>query len=328
MAPALRKAVRTGLALADRVSWHLSRGLLPEGPGLITVALHSLCSTRSQVDDCALAPNQNVSVEDLSNLVDTMLESGYTAVSPAQVDTELDPGGKYVMLTFDDGYFNNVLALDVLEQYKIPATFFVSTNHVLAQKAFWWDALSRELVKAGATDAQRSAAFRKFKAMDSGRIDEYLHRNFGAEALRPLSDRDRPFTRGELTSFARHRWVHLGNHTSDHAILTGCSREEMRRQIQDCQEVLTAVAGYAPIAISYPNGNHSPAVVEAALAAGLRVGVTVRPRRNRLPLHGAAGRMNLGRFYFHGGGDPRDEFARWRAGFIPTHLIKALMNSA
>ena len=326
--PALRKAARTGLALADQVSWQLSRRLVREGPSLITVALHSLCSTRSQVGDPALAPSQNVSVEDFRALVATMLECGYQAVSPAQVEAGLDASGKYVMVTFDDGYYNNVLALDVLEEYRIPATFFVSTNHVLEQKAFWWDALSRELLKAGATDSQRSAEFRKVKTMNTGRIDAYLQRHVGADALRPQSDNDRPFTRGELASFARNRWVHLGNHTSDHAILTLCSREAMEQQIQDCQAALTEIAGYAPIAISYPNGNCSPAVVEVALAAGLRVGVTVRPHRNRLPLHDTADRMNLGRFYFFGGADPRDEFARWRTGFVPTHLIKTLMQSA
>lgn len=324
----LRNAARTGFALTDKIWWRLSQRLVREKPSLITVALHSLCSTRSQLGDPALAPNQNVSVDDFRSLVDTMLEDGYNAVSPSQVEAGLDAGGKYVMITFDDGYFNNVLALDVLEQYRIPATFFVSSNHVLEQKAFWWDALSRELVKTGASEHQRNVEIAKIKTLGADRIDAYLHRHFGVRSLRPCSDKDRPFTGGELTSFARHPWVHLGNHTCDHAILTRCSPQEMRQQIQECQDALTAIAGYAPLAIAYPNGDHSPAVVEAARSSGLRVGFTTRPCRNRLPLRGDDRLMKLGRFYFSGGSDPRDELLKWQAGFIPSYFIKAALKRA
>lgn len=320
LVPLLRRLARGSLGLADTVCARIS----PERPGLVILALHSLCSTRSQVDDTALAQGLDVSVGDFGALVEAMLESGYTAVSPRQVADGLPPDGKYAMLTFDDGYFNNVLALDVLERYQVPATFFVSSNHVLEQKAFWWDSLNRELVKSGISDHARIVQIRKVKKLSADGIDAYLQRNFGTSAFRPHGDRDRPFTRTELMSFARHKWVHLGNHTSDHAILTSCSPQEMARQIQGCQDALTEMAGYAPIAIAYPNGNHSPAVVEAALAAGLRVGVTVQPRKNRLPLDGAAGLMTLGRFYFYGG-DARAEFAKYRSGLMPSQFVKKLV---
>jgi peptidoglycan/xylan/chitin deacetylase (PgdA/CDA1 family) len=321
--PLLRKIARGGLALADTFCARVT----PERPGLVILALHSLCATRSQVDDTTLAHGLNVSVEDFDALVQAVLESGYTAVSPRQVAEGLDPSGKYAMLTFDDGYFNNVLALDVLERHGVPATFFVSSNHVLEQKAFWWDSLNRELVKTGISNHARILEIRKVKKLGAQGIDAYMHRNFGANAFRPHSDSDRPFTRGELMSFARHKWVHLGNHTSDHAILTGCTPQEMARQIQDCQHVLTELAGYAPVAIAYPNGNHSPAVVDAALAAGLRVGVTVQPRKNHLPLDGPAGLMTLGRFYYYGG-HARAEFAKYRSGIMPSQLVKKLVTAS
>lgn len=319
---------RAGLAVADNFCAALSAGLLPETPSLIAVGLHSLCSNKSQIDDPALAPNQNVTVDDFRCFVDAMLESGYTAVSPIQIDAGLQPGGKYVMVTFDDGYFNNVLALDVLEKYEVPATFFISSNNVLEHKAFWWDVLNRELCKAGASAHARNAEIRKVKALATENIDEYLHGHFGKAAFNPQGDRDRPFTPSELAAFARHPWVHLGNHTGDHAILTHCSPQKLAQQIQSCQEALTKIAGYAPISIAYPNGNHSPAVVQAAQSAGLRVGVTVQPRRNPLPLGSASTLMTLGRFYCRGGMDPRVELRKFRAGFIPSNLIKSVMRSS
>lgn len=318
----LRKIAIAGLAAADSCCSALSPGLLREGPGLIIIGLHSLCASRSQLDDPTVAPHQNVCVDDFRALVTAVLESGYTIVSPEQVDAGLDPRGKYVMLTFDDGYFNNVLALDVLDEFDVPATFFVSSNHVLEQKAFWWDAQHRVLVRRGASAQVRRAALRRLKALPAMRIEEDFRRHFGPAALRPHSDRDRPFTRAELIDFSRHRHVRLGNHTADHAILTRCSVPEILRQIQSCQEALTGITGVAPIAISYPNGDHSTVVVEAAKTFGLRLGFTVRPAKNKVPPPGAE-LMRLHRFYFRGRTDPRREFQQCRCGFIPSRLVQA-----
>lgn len=323
--PWLRKLAIGGLSAADGLCAALRPGLVREAPGLITLALHSLCVYKSQLDDPALAPHQNVWIEDFRMLVETMLESGYTAVSPAQVDAGLAPDGRYMMITFDDGYFNNVLALDVLEEFEVPATFFIASNHVLQQKAFWWDALNREMTRARASRHARKVEVARLKALPAAQIEAYFRQHFGPAALRPHDDRDRPFTRAELRDFARHRWVHLGNHTADHAILTRCEPREMARQITSCQQALGEIAGTPPIAIAYPNGNHSAAVVEAALAAGLRIGLTVHPARNALPLRAPQRLMRLGRFYFHSGADPRHECRKYRCGFIPSHLVRSAL---
>ena len=325
--PWVRELVAGGLGAADRFCAALRPGLVREAPGLITVALHSLCASRAQLDDPALAPHQNVCVDDFRRLVEAMLESGYTAVGPPQVDAGLAPDGRYLMITFDDGYFNNVLALDVLDEFEVPAAFFIVSDHVLQQKAFWWDALHREMTRAGASRHARKMEAARLKTLPSGQIESYFERHFGPAALRPHGDRDRPFTRAELKEFARHRWVHLGNHTADHAILTRCDRVEVARQIASCQQTLAEIAGTAPIAIAYPNGNHSPAVVEAALAAGLRIGLTVHPARNALPLRASGHMMRLGRFYFHSGTDPRHECRKYRCGFIPSHLVRAALQA-
>lgn len=47
-----------------------------------------------------------------------------------------------VALTFDDGYLNNYTnARPLLEQYEVPATFFITTQNLLEQQPFWWDEL-------------------------------------------------------------------------------------------------------------------------------------------------------------------------------------------
>lgn len=321
----LRQLIRQGMDVVDDfVVASDRRAVNPDS--LVNVMFHSLRENRAQLGDHALAP-QNVTVADFSGFVEEMLENEYTVVSPAQIDAGLKPGGRYLTITFDDGYFNNALALEVLEQFHVPATFFVSTDHVQQNKAFWWDAFSRELSRSGVSRSTQKAEIERLKAWTPEKIDAFLCQRFGPAVLEPCDDLDRPFTPRELRQFALNPWVHLGNHTRDHAILTNCTPDEMANQIESCQDALADLVGYRPIAIAYPNGNCSPAAVNAALMAGLRLGFTVAPQRPRLPLSSST-RMTLGRFFFHGGQDIRRQCRLFGARFVPSHTLKVLMTSS
>lgn len=327
--PALwvRRLVRAGLGAADAVSRLLTPRFVRESPGLIVFALHALCATRSQLHDQALATGQSVCLDDLRQLLAAVREGGYRWVAPEEVADGLASDAKHAMLTFDDGYFNNVLALPVLEEFGVPATFFISSAYVLEGKAFWWDAVSRELARVGSGQRATQAELARLKQMAPRDIEAAVQARFGAGALQPRADGDRPFTAAELADFARHRHVHIGNHTADHAILTHCEPDEMRAQIERAQQALRAITGRAPIAIAYPNGNHSPPVAQAARAAGLRVGFTVRPSKNRLGA-GSADPMHLGRFYFQAQPDVAREFASCRGGFVPSRVVRHLRQPA
>lgn len=55
-----------------------------------------------------------------------------------------------VVLTFDDGYSDNLWkAKPLLERYDVPATVFVTAGYVGENKVFWWDELSRLLLRSG-----------------------------------------------------------------------------------------------------------------------------------------------------------------------------------
>ena len=320
----LRQLMRQGLNAIDDFVIATDRRAASAN-SVVNVLFHSLYESRAQIGNRELAPNQNVTVADFRGFVEEMLEKGYTVVSPAQIDAGLKPGGRYLSITFDDGYFNNALALDVLKQFRVSATFFVSTDHVQQNKAFWWDAFSRELSRSGVSQRTQKADIERLKTFTPERIDAFLCQRFGQSVLKPCGDIDRPFTPGELRQFALSPWVCVGNHTRDHAILTNCTPEEMASQIRVCQDELAELVGYRPIAIAYPNGNYSRAAVNAAVAAGLRIGFTVAPKRARLPLTSNT-RMTLGRFIFHGGQDIAKQCAMFGARLVPSYTLKTLMH--
>ena len=324
----LKTIAREGLNAADRLC--LAAGKLAgERTGVLVTALfHSLYPDRAHLGDPALAPNQDVTVPVFRAFVAGMLDAGYSVVTPAEVDAGLDEGRRHLMITFDDGYFNNTLALEVLQEFRVPATFFISTDHVRDGKAFWWDAFSRHLASTGITGNAQRREMERIKQSAPDTIESGLLRRFGDGVLEPCGDLDRPFTIRELQQFAASPWVHLGNHTRNHAILTRCEPHEMLRQIADCQQALAEWTGRRPIAIAYPNGNHSPAAVQAATEAGLRLGFTVVPRPALLPLTAHTERMTVGRFLFHGQRDVRRQCQMFGARAVPSHWIHRMLHSA
>jgi peptidoglycan/xylan/chitin deacetylase (PgdA/CDA1 family) len=212
----------------------------------------------------------------------------------------LADGQKYAMITFDDGYYNNSLALSVLEEFKVPALFFISTNHVREHKCFWWDVLYRE------RRAQRVSPRRIYreavamKVLRTEEIESRLRELFGPDALKPRCDIDRPFTVDELRAFAQHPMVHLGNHTANHAILTNYPHDEIRRQIGGCQDDLFEITGRRATAIAYPNGAYDHNVLAACTEHGIRLGFTIKPRKSPLTVaDDPANLLTLGRFVPH-----------------------------
>src|SRR5437868_6362935 len=111
------------------------------------------------------------------------------------------------------------------------------------------------------------AQFRQF-------VEYYLNHGYRFVSPADLLKRLSP---AELRQFAASRFVHIGNHTANHAILTNYSSDQIRRQIQTAQDDLCEITGQSPIAIAYPNGAHNAQIVEICREIGLQLGVTVRP---------------------------------------------------
>jgi peptidoglycan/xylan/chitin deacetylase (PgdA/CDA1 family) len=261
----------------------------------------------------------------LRRFAEYFLQSGYGFVGPCDIPDNLSPGGKYVLITFDDGYFNNHLALPLLKEYGIPAVFFVSTNHVRENRCFWWDVVYRERAKRGAKDNDIEAEIDMLRLKKHNEIETYVVDNFGAGAFDPIGDIDRPMTEQELRDFAGHNHVHIGNHTTDHAILTNYDSGEVEGLIAGAQEYLSRVTGRTPDVISYPNGNYSEEIIETCRRCGLRLGITVESRKNYLPVGNSDNLFRLGRFILHGNDQIERQVDFFRSDISIYHRLKKLL---
>jgi len=300
---------------ADEV---ISRGLLRilgERNSLVTFLFHSLFENSAELKKNYKDPMEETTVSDFRCFLDYFMEHNYAFVSPSNISDGLDNHGKYALITFDDGYANNLLALPILKEFNVPAIFFIASDHIKSGRTFWWDVLFRERSRRGANAQEIQDERAMLKNMTSQDIVSHLEHDFGSQAFVPLGDSDRPMTIAELKEMAHESLVTLGNHTSSHAILTNHTEQGVREEIDSCQLFIETLTGARPGVISYPNGNYSDSVVRIASELGLRLGLTVVPRKNNLPLASDYEMMRLGRFIPYGNADLNRQFELMRADF-------------
>ena len=296
MIATIQRLVRAADCLIART--YLS--LVDEGSGLLVFLFHSLFRDEREIALNLVDPLQRTTVDQFRRFVEYYLDHDYRFIGPDDLLNGTKPGGKYALITFDDGYYNNVLALRILKEYRLPALFFISTDHVRENKGFWWDVLYRERTARGVSPGRVCREGLGLKSKTSEQIEAALRDEFGAGAFVPRGDIDRPFSPAELRDFARAPYIYLGNHTANHAILTNYTAEEARVQIHTAQESLTEMTGVCPRAIAYPNGAHSDAIVRTCRELGLELGFTIAPVKNRIPVDPSSSKaFRLGRFAPH-----------------------------
>jgi peptidoglycan/xylan/chitin deacetylase (PgdA/CDA1 family) len=289
------------LFAADRVLATVTLPVTREKSTLLSFLFHALFESSSEAQSGLMDPQQGTTVAMLRRLIDYFRAQSYEFITPTDILKGLRADRRYVLLTFDDGYYNNVRALPVLEATGVPATLLISSGHVKQSKAFWWDVVYREGKRRGLAGNKIRCAITTYKRLKVSEIETRIQSLFGAAALQPTCDLDRPLTPAELRDFAGHRLISVGNHTRDHAILTNYSATEAREQITVAQADIREITGKTPEMIAYPNGNVSAQVVQAAASCGLRLGIGIRPGRNRALLApGSSAAMNMKRFLVWG----------------------------
>lgn len=289
-----------GLRRVDDFIISAAMGAAGNRPKLIVVMIHGLFNSLDEAFNQSVDPYQPFMVSDLCRLIEYFQATGYRFIRPDELHDDLSHSRHRVLLTFDDGYANNLRALPILQRYGVPATVFVAAGNIRSGEAFWWDVLHRERAASRTPRGRVIAERQGMKAFDNATIKEKLRELFGADAMRPVGETDRPMTVAELKSFAADPLVTIGNHTVDHELLTQIPLMDARYQIEECQSMLLDWIGRAPDIIAYPNGNCDDTIVAEAERAGLSSGVMALRGKVRLPLP-AAHRMRIPRYAMFGG---------------------------
>lgn len=182
-----------------------------------------------------------------------------------------------VLLTFDDGYRNNLtLALPVLEQYQVPAIVFVTARNDLP---LWTDLL--DMAMAHALDLSvletyvgRVSGNQAFKQAIRSKSPEMIEQ-ITCELMRlcaPVKTHSRNFWEllgtEELKTLAASPLITIGNHSANHYDLTTCSAQQQTDEVLACAQYLETNGVGDRSLFAFPYGAHSPELVELLSSLG------------------------------------------------------------
>jgi peptidoglycan/xylan/chitin deacetylase (PgdA/CDA1 family) len=272
------------------------------GVGAIMTLHHVRPSRRGQFQ-----PNRLLEVTPafFEKVVRRLRRSGTDLVSLDEMHrrmTERDFKKRFVCITFDDGYRDNLeYAYPVLKKYEVPFAIYVATGFIDRVGEMWWLALEALVAKNELLGLRIDGQDRWFNCRTPEEKQEvYQHlywwlRRLKTEdelrqvvrelAARYLVDTSQYcaelcMTWQELAELAADPLVTIGAHTVNHVMLTKVSEQAVRSELENSRGVIEAALGVRPQHFAYPVGDHTsagPREFKIAAELGYKTAVTTRP---------------------------------------------------
>ncbi len=200
---------------------------------------------------------------------------------------------KPVLVTFDDGYANNLVhAAPLLKQMGVPATFFVSTGYIGDNRLLWptevfcrsyyWPGRRMPLPRGeeivvpeshSARLAFAAALERKCKQLSAAACTKYLAR-LRAECALALDEAARElfgFLDWDGVRELRKSGFDVGSHTVEHVIVSRVDHAQLAHELRASKAVIENEIGCDCPCFAYPDGKTddiTPAAMQAAADAG------------------------------------------------------------
>ena len=230
--------------------------------------------------------------------LETLARSG-TPISMAQLLRGLDghplPPNP-LMITFDDGYRScHDVALPILREMGIPATFFIATSFVAERRLYWWERIAVALHSARRQRATLHYPHTlEIDAADPEtrhRLDDLVKDTHSLDVARFLDELCRALevdwspaieaghanqlimTWDQIRALAR-AGMAVESHTRHHRVLETLDDDSLRDDLAGARLDLERELGQPVEAISYPVGRRvqDPRIRAAITAAGYRIG--------------------------------------------------------
>jgi len=178
---------------------------------------------------------------------------------------------KAVSITFDDGYADNVeVALPILQQWQLPATFFISTGF-LDGGCMWNDAVIEAVrVAPGPFLDLSDMNLGKFDVRSISQRQQTIQRLIAKLKYLPQEERgmkaasvarsagaklpDNLMMSSDQVRLLSAAGMEIGGHTVNHPILSGLSESVTRDEIMQGRKMLEEITGKPVHLFAYPNG--------------------------------------------------------------------------
>ena len=192
----------------DRLAEGLARvgaiGLLesfPRKPQLMVINYHRIGdSTMTNLDPGVFSTDSNGLDEQIK-----ALRRRFTFISPSEaldvIDGTVTPKEPLLLLTFDDGYRDNLTqAYPVLASHGLKAIFFIVTSYLESPQIPWWDRLASLVRAIALTNRSTIISLPNSKSLDISRHDLQGSIKQVLEHYKAISSTDQPVFEAKLQS--------------------------------------------------------------------------------------------------------------------------------
>lgn len=204
------------------------------------------------------------------------LDQEFDVVAPGDLEAVVRARrGRYVLLTFDDGYRDTFdYAFPILKRHGLPATFFLTTGFIDDGRIAWWDEISW-MVEASPRSELRvpdwfddalslvgdertrtaTTLINLHKRLSREHADAFVDAVADATATgrHPDQSRDHWMTWDQVREL-RSAGMYIGGHSVSHPLLARLPRDEQEREIVGCKLRLETELGERMRYFSYPYG--------------------------------------------------------------------------
>ena len=298
----MKKAVlRTGMEALYFSGAHRLLSPLLGGVGAI-LTLHHVRPRRA----AAFQPNRllEVAPEFLEDVIVGLRREGVDLIGldeMCQRYSERDFRRRFICLTFDDGYRDNLrYAFPILKKHKVPFTIYIPTSFPDRLGELWWLTLEAVIARHTRVALVMDGQDRRYDCESvEAKYELYEHiywwlRSLGSEddlrqAVRDLAARygieanfcdELCMTWEEIGEIAADPLATIGAHTVNHVMLKKASDAAVRTEMQMSAATIAAALGKRPVHFSYPVGDRTsagPREFRIAAELGFKTAVTTRP---------------------------------------------------
>jgi len=267
----IKKGLVRGLELLDRayLSGSLNLGLEPSG--VRGVVFHTVLENELERKNKSILPHQAITISQYRSFFSHLLSKNYRFLAFSDLVSVDSHNGLFIYVTFDDGYFNNLAILPLIEEFQIPIQIFVATEYSARNRKYWWDVVYAEGTARGLTDHEISGCISSLKSLKPHEVERQISSQFGETAWTPTGPLDRPMTVKELSEIAKHPLITIGNHTHRHAIATNLTVEMFKQEIDHSQQLLLEAIGCYPESFAFPNGDWSTKYLSVCEESGFKL---------------------------------------------------------
>ncbi|MBI3555228.1 MAG: polysaccharide deacetylase family protein, partial [Deltaproteobacteria bacterium] len=214
---------------------------------------------------------------------------------------------KRVAVTFDDGYADTFIkALPSLEEFRVPATVFVTTGMLGKAAEFWWDEIEELLMELIPTERlcevqalvgdpmgarfkvvsdttdQRATLYAEvtplLKFSEKEVIATVMEKLRSLAGTAPLArDTHRSMTVEELKALGKNPLIEIGAHTVNHMCLSILDRERQLQELRESKKFLEKHLGVDVRSVAYPfgsEGDFNEATFSVDRELGIAIGLT------------------------------------------------------